>query len=522
VAGTIPECGYHSTVKLFSPSGRWRTALRSSFLALACLLPAATVAPAAIGQTLPNLGDAEREELSPLMERKLGEQIMRDIRRSRDYLDDDPVLEYLNNFGARLVTARPDVRGEAGYDYFFFAMRDPALNAFALPGGFIAVHSALVLAAQSESELASVLAHEVGHVAQRHIARMIGSQRQDSLIPLASVILAALASRASPDLAAASLMGGQGIAAQRQLNFSRDAEREADRVGLQILTDGGFETSGMVTFFGRMQSSSRAYGDGAPAYLRSHPLTTERIADIQARTREHRYRQHADSLDFHLVRARLRVLQDDTSQGWRDALEIFENQSQQKSRLQTVAARYGQAIIALRQRDPARAQSLLQEARTAAQAAPALPRNAMFAALGIEIRLASGQAAEAVKEADQARSQFPLSRGIARQYADALIAAGRYDDALRYLRDQAQLYRQEPQLQDKLAKTYAAQGKQALQHLSLAEAYALSGSLPSALDQLSIARKAPDATFYDLAVIDARERELQASWREELKESKSR
>jgi predicted Zn-dependent protease len=488
-------------------------------MVLICALPATTVPSAEVAQNLPSLGGTEREELSPLMERKLGEQIMRDIRRDRDYLDDAPVLEYLNDFGASLIKARPEVRGEAGYDFFFFAVRDPALNAFALPGGFIAVHSALVLAAQNESELASVLAHEIGHVAQRHIARMLGSQRQDMLIPLAGVILAALAARASPDLAAASLLGGQGIAAQRQLNFSRDAEREADRVGLQILSDGGFDTSGMVTFFGRLQSASRAYSDAAPPYLRSHPVTTERIADIQARTREQRYRQHADSLDFHLVRARLRVLQDDTPQGWRETFTLLENQLQQKSRPQSIAAKYGQAVIALRQRDPVKAQALLQEARAIGQTPPALARSAMLTNLGIEIKLAANQTPEALKEAETARSQFPLSRGIARQYADALLAAGRYDDALRFLRDQTQLYRQEPQLQDRLAKAYAAQGKQALQHMALAESYALSGSLPAALDQLSIARKAPDASFYDQAVIDARERELQASWREELKDS---
>ncbi|WP_245192116.1 M48 family metalloprotease, partial [Herbaspirillum sp. 3C11] len=144
-----------------------RPALRSLFAALSltvAILPLAVAPTTGVAQALPTLGDTEREGLSPLMERKLGEQIMRDIRRDPDYLDDGPVLEYLNNFGSNLVSVRPDVRGEAGYDFFFFAVRDPVLNAFALPGGFIAVHSGLLLAAQSESELASVLAHEIGHV----------------------------------------------------------------------------------------------------------------------------------------------------------------------------------------------------------------------------------------------------------------------------------------------------------------------------------------------------------------------
>ncbi|HJV83180.1 MAG TPA: M48 family metalloprotease, partial [Noviherbaspirillum sp.] len=233
-----------------------------------CLLPAVAAPSLTTAQTLPSLGDTERGELSPLMERKLGEQIMRDIRRDRDYLDDAPLLEYLNNFGSGLVAARPEARGEAGYDFFFFAVRDPMLNAFALPGGFIGVHSALILAAQNESELASVVAHEIGHVAQRHIARMLGKQRQDALIPLASAVLAALAARSNPDASAALLMGGQGMALQRQLNFSRDAEREADRIGLQILREAQYDTSGMIAFFGRMQNATRSYTDAAPAYLR--------------------------------------------------------------------------------------------------------------------------------------------------------------------------------------------------------------------------------------------------------------
>lgn len=492
--------------------------LCATLVALCCTWPLAT---SSLGhaQALPSLGDTERDELSPLMERKVGEQVMRDIRLNRDYLDDAPLLEYLNNFGATLLAARPDARGEAAYDYFFFAVRDPMLNAFALPGGFIAVHSALLLAAQSESELASVMAHEIGHVAQRHIARMLGKQRQDALIPLAAMVLGALAARSSPDAAAALIVGGQGVAVQRQLNFSRDAEREADRIGFQIMQEAGFDTSGMVAFFGRMQTAARSYTDAVPAYLRTHPLTTERTADIQARQRTQPYKQRADSLDFHLIRARVRVLQDLSPQGLRDARMVFENQLQQKTQMQTVAAKYGLAFIALKEGAPARAQVLLQEARAASQAA----QNATLASLAVEIKLAPHQAPavaqDAVREANAARAQFPLSRGIARQYADALIAAGRYEEAAGYLRDQAQLYRQEPQLQAQLAQAYAAQGKQALQHMALAESYVLTGSLPAALDQFAIARRAPDASFYEQAVIDARERNVQALWREELKEA---
>jgi predicted Zn-dependent protease len=504
-----------------------RRALLPVLIALSCAIPV-TLSPTVSAQNLPTLGDSERGELTPLMERKVGEEIMREIRRDPDYLDDAPLLEYLNMLGNNLVEAKPEVRGEANYEFSFFAVRDPTLNAFALPGGFIAVHSALVLAAQSESELAAVLGHEIGHIAQRHIARMLSQQRQDALIPLAALALAVLASRSSPDAAGALMMGGEGLAIQRQLSFSRDAEREADRVGLQILSIAGYDTSGMVSFFGRMQRATRVYSE-VPAFLQNHPMTTERIADMQARIRSLPYRQHSDSLDFQLIRARLRVLQDDSTQGLRDAAVFFDDQLAQNARSQLVPSKYGLAFVALKQGAFDNAQKLLQEARMAARGVP-LPPNAMqptyesiLDSLEIDIALAAGHPDEAARLAALAREKFPISRGIARQYADCLMAQGRNSDAVIYLRDQAQLYRQEPQIQDRLAKAYAAEGKQALQHMALAESYALASSLLSALEQLSLARKAPDASFYDNAVIDAREREFKTRWndeQEELKKSK--
>jgi beta-barrel assembly-enhancing protease len=532
------RCGYHSSVKpktLPAISAR-QLLLRRSVAALCASL--ALAAPLGQAQpsvsNLPTLGDTERGDLSPIMERKLGEEIMRDIRRDNDYLDDDIILEYLNNFGNNLVSARPGARGETGYDFFFFAVRDPMLNAFALPGGFVAVHSALLLAAQTESELASVMSHEIGHVVQRHIARQIGQQRQDALIPLAAMVLAALAARSSPDASMALFTGGQGLAIQRQLNFSRDAEREADRVGFQIMSAAGYDTSGMVAFFGRLQTASRAYTDLTPAYLRSHPLTSERIADIQARIREAPYHQRADSFEFQLMRARTRVLQDEGTQGRIDAQAAFDSQLAQPSRQQQAAAQYGLAFLALKKGELDKARTWLEAARATIHAPPpagsfsSAPSGsdgeAVLSSLDLEIKLAPGQpdtvVAKAVKQAEQAYQRYPLARGIARQYAEAMLAAHQLDPAVQFLREQVQLYRQEPKTYELLAKVYAAQNKLALQHIALAESYALTGGVLSALDQLTIARKAPDASFYDLAVIDARERDLKERRRDELKDAK--
>ncbi len=483
----------------------------------------ALLAPAALhAQALPNLGGTDGEELSPLMERKLGEQVMTSIRRDRDYLDDAVTLDYLNQFGGILLASSPEARGDAGYDFFFFAVRDPSLNAFALPGGFIGVHTGLVLAAQSESELASVLAHEIGHVSQRHIARMIGNQKQDALLPLAGLLVGLLAARTSPDLAGAAMMGGTGLAASRQLSFGRDAEREADRLGLTLLNGSGFEVNGMVNFFGRLQNASRSRSENVPSYLRTHPLTTERIADIEARIRNLPYRQRVDSLDFLLIKARARVLQDDTPQGWRDATTIFNEQLRHGSRLQSLGAKYGLAMIALRQSDSTRAKTLLDEIDTEVQRKPALAESPTVRSLQIDQKLAARDAVGAYAIAREARLHFPLSRALAMQYADCLLAKGDKDGAVVFLRDQAQLYRQDAGIQRALARAYAEQGKKALQHLSLAEYYALSGALPAALEQLRIARSSPDASFYDQAVIDARERELQSVWRDVMKQQGKR
>ncbi len=480
------------------------------------------LAPAVLhAQALPNLGGSEGEELSPLMERKLGEQVMNNIRRDPDYLDDAVTLDFLNQFGGSLLSATPDARGDAGYDYFFFAVRDPSLNAFALPGGFIGVHSGLVLASQTESELASVLAHEIGHVSQRHIARMIGAQKKDSLLPMVGLLVAALAARSSPDLAAAAMMGGSGLAAQRQLSFGRDAEREADRIGVNILNGGGFELNGMVSFFSRLQAAGRNRSDRVPSYLLTHPLTTERMADVDARIRTLPYRQRVDSIDFSFLKARIRVLQDDSPQGLRDAATVFGEQLKQGARVPSLGARYGLAMIALRQRDVARAQTLVDEIRAEVERKPVYPLSPILKSLDIELQMAARRPAQALALATEGRLRFPLSRALSMQYADALLANGKKEEAVTFLRDQAQLYRDDAGVQRALARAYAEAGRQAQQHMALAEYYALTGALPSALEQLRIARTAPDASFYDQAIIDARERELQASWQEIMKQGKA-
>jgi predicted Zn-dependent protease len=216
------------------------------------------------------------------------------------------------------------------------------------------------------------------------------------------------------------------------------------------------------------------------------------------------------------------VLQDDSVQGWRDATVFFNEQLQQGSRAQVAGARYGLAMIALRQKDAARAGTLLDAVHSETARDTTAPLSPALLSMDIEHKLATGQASQALALATEGRNRFPLSRALSMQYADSLLAAGKKDVAAAFLRDQSQLYRQDAGVQRALARVYAEQGKLALQHLALAEFYFLSGALPAALEQLRIARTAPDASFYDQAMIDARERELQAAWQELMTQTKKR
>jgi predicted Zn-dependent protease len=219
---------------------------------------------------IPDMGDPGADVLSTLDERKIGERIMHEIRRDPDYLNDWPIYDFLNAMERRLLQAAKkqqlggaNAQGSAAYSYEIFAVRDPSINAFALPGGFIGFHTGLLVAAETESEVASVMGHETGHVLQRHIARSLDKQGTNSIIALAGLVLGALAASRNPQAAAGLIQGGQAYAIQSQLSYSRDAEREADRVGFQILDASDYDVNGAPAFFQRLQ---KTYGmmDNAP------------------------------------------------------------------------------------------------------------------------------------------------------------------------------------------------------------------------------------------------------------------
>jgi predicted Zn-dependent protease len=484
-----------------------------ALLSCALALPTGVAPVRAQAPELPALGDVAADDLSPANERRFGEQIMRQVRRDPAYLPDPDTGDYLNALGLRLVSVSP-----ARYmDFEFFAVRDPLLNAFAFPGGFIGVHSGLVLGAANESELASVLAHEIGHVEQRHIARMLAKQREGSFIAIGALLLALLAARSgsssSGDAAQAAIMAGQAAAVQQQLNFSREAEREADRVGFQTLVGAGFDPAGMASFFSRLQQGTRIYESAAPEYLRTHPLTVERLSDIQNRAREASVRPRPDSLDFQLVRSRLRVLQDESPQGLRDSALYFRNQIDSRSAPSPTAAYYGLALASMKLNEHAAAVEAARSARLSSQA-PSPMLDKIVSQTRYAAARNDAERAEAIRLAAEAATRYPVSRLTALHYVDMLQNSGRHETAVAFLREQLAISRSDPRLFELLARSYERLGRRTLQHQATAELYLLLGSAPAAIDQLQLARRANDADFYTMSEVDARLRQLNQQMRE--------
>jgi predicted Zn-dependent protease len=458
------------------------------------LLLMLALAPRVLAQGLPDLGDASQASFSALEERRLGDEIMKEVRADRSYYDDPEATDYLQALGTRLTTRGADTR----QDFRFFLMQDRQINAFALPGGYVGINSGLILAAQSESEVASVVAHEVAHVTQRHIARIIDQQKHSTVMSLAALAVAVLAARSSSDISGAAVAFGQAGAIQNLLNFTRDHEREADRVGLQILEGAGYDPRAMAVFFERIQRATRAYEGGAPSYLRTHPMTYERIADIQNRLERLPYKQVPDSVDFQLVRAKLRTELDAPA----DARRFFEESLAEKRYLSEAASRYGLVASLVRSKDYARARKEFETLRRTA------PQHAMIDTLGCRISGAAKETEAAIGCYRDALARHPRHRAISYEYAEALLDAGRPEPAHKVLEARLQSTTDDPKLYLLQARAYALQGKRLAQHRATGEAYARMGNIGGAVEQMRIAVRSGDGDFYQLSAAEARLREL--------------
>ena len=371
-------------------------------MALLIALPAA---PAMAQIRLPALGEVASADLSIGAERRLGDQIMREGRRDPAFLDDPVLQQYLQSLWDPLVASARhlgniDSEIDRAFTWEPFLVRDRSVNAFALPGGYVGVHLGLIALTSTSDQLASVLAHELSHVTQRHIARSIAPQANASIVALAAMLLGILAASRSNnvDAANAAIVGGQAAAIQGQLNFSRDMEREADRVGFGVLTDAGYSPAGMAAMFEKLDLATRLNDNNGFPYLRSHPLTVDRIAEARNRTLVAGSQPRPPTLQHALMQARARVLMDDSAQG----LQRLNGGSSSPLLADRVGALYAGAMAASLLLDPARADALaaqaLEQARSATPREPQAERTIIL--LQAQLRLTRGEPAAAMQVLD--------------------------------------------------------------------------------------------------------------------------
>ena len=469
-------------------------------LLICALVPVGFTTALAQPAGLPSLGAASSADLSPAWERRLGESIIAQGRVDPTYVHDPDINQYLNDMGQRLVRYAP----VSATSIDLFGVKDPVINAFALPGGFIGINTGLMVAATNESELAGVVAHEIAHVTQRHIARGFTQQKQSGHIAMASIAAALLAGLAgSANLGAGVAAFGQAAAIDGQLGFSRDAEREADRVGFQMLSKSGYNPEGMQDLFARlMQASQFNERGGGGAYVSTHPMSIDRMTDMQNRTQTLTKKVYRDSDAFWYTRARARVLQAEDRQFLSRVREQLQDEARRLTGVQRSSAFLGLALVELRQSNVAAARDFYQQAQTGVAASPYLAR------VEVELALSAGQLERALALSDEGMKRWPDQQSLANLHAQALQQMGRYAQAAKFLEIQIKRWpTQDPGLYQVLANNLSQSGEAIRARQSMATYYTLTGAFPAAMSQLQQARQI-SKDFHQQSQIDVQIRQL--------------
>lgn len=467
------------------------------------LATASAPAPAVDLDSLPDIGDSAGAVVSPREERAIGEAVLRAFRGYGVVLEDPELEVYIESVGYRLV-AQSDA---PTVDFNFFVVRDPAINAFATPGGFVGVHTGLLLASRSESELAAVLAHEVSHVTQRHGARAMEAASKLSIPTMAAMVGALLLGALNPEAGQAAVAAVSAGGQQFAIDFTRSNEYEADRVGINLLHRAGFDPYSMAAFFERLQQTTR-YSDpqNYPVYLRTHPVTVDRIAESRSRAEQLDYRPQADSLAYHFARAKARVL---TEPDPRRAVRDFEQQLRTGQYPREDAARYGYALALTAANEFGRARAQLDQllAEDGEQVAY------LLAAARLESAERNYDAA--VQAYDAVLRLYPYYRPAMLGQAEALLSGGRAEEARTLLRSYAGHHATTPSYFKLLADAEGRGGSTVESHIALAEYYFASGESELAMEQLKIARHDPTVDRFQSQRIEARLSEIEAFAKDE-------
>ena len=470
---------------------------------------------------LPSLGNSEGISLSA--ERKLGDRIARELYRDPDYLEDPVLDEYIQRLWAPLVKAAaargdlsPDL--QARFAWRILLGRDRSVNAFALPGGYLGVHLGLIAVVSTDDELASVLAHELSHVTQRHIARSMDEQTKLTPWVIGSMILGALAASKNPQVAQGLLVGGQAAALQSQLGYSRDMEREADRVGYGILADAGFDPQGFVGMFAKLQQAAGVNDNGAFAYLRSHPLTTERMADMQARLQlgSAHARASGDMVQA-ILAARAKVMSHNSVEALKAWTLDHRATSPQATPAQQAGALYAATLAHLQLRDGAAAQRRLQALSALVAATPAAMR--LVALLQAEVASKQDRFDLALTVLEGLGNGQPLPRPELMATAEALLRLpphGARQRVTQQLREQVTQAPLDAQAWQTLARMLALQGQTLPSLRAEGEAQMARLDWTGAMDRFKAAQdwgknnRLQAGDHIEASIVDTRLRQVQA------------
>ena len=363
---------------------------------------------------LPDIGDSAAALLTPAQEQRTGAAVVRNLRRAGLIVDDPLLTDYLNQLGYRLLAQNT---GSNQPQFHFFLVNDKSINAFALPGGFIGINYGLFLASESESELASVVAHEIAHVTQRHYARAYDIGSQNELPMLAALIAAIVLASQGGELGEAAIATVAGASARNQINFTRQNEEEADRIGISMLARAGFDPEKMANFFEKLDKESRGYGIEIPEFLRTHPVNTSRIADARSRAHQLTPAEIQDDMSYQVMRHRIQALA--SSEKNRTATQYrFDLQEQNAG--QDKATRYGYALSLIRQEKYAEAKKEIK------QLLDTDPHRIAFLLAKADVDARAGHTAQALATYEKALGIYPANSAITHDYVELLLKEGRY------------------------------------------------------------------------------------------------
>lgn len=440
---------------------------------------------------LPDMGDSSGTLISPQQEQELGAAFFRNLHTQIAINQDTEIQQYIQTIGRQLV-ANSDLPGNP---FHFFVVLDKEINAFAGPGGYIGVNSGLIVLTESESELASVMAHEVAHVTQRHLYRAFEAASKLSIPTAAATLAAILIGTQSPQAAQAALMAVQAGSTQFQIDFTRDNELEADRVGMQTLVQANYDPRSMPTFFEKLQQSTRYYGQGVPEFLKTHPVSESRVADTRGRAVNYPYKQYPDTQGYLLTKAKLRVM---TAPDSDSVTKYFNAMAQQGTDTQRAVARYGTGLVRLRN------QQFSDAATIFAQLAEQYPNQPQYISALARTALDARDFDQSVALYAKALHQFPSDNAIKVEYIRSLLKADQPQEAKRIVESLDTIFKNEAFYFELLAQIHAALEQPAESHRYLAEHYYALGQNEAAILQIKLAKQEKNVGFYLQTILNDR------------------